>query len=655
MNSFVTVLSMKYSILDLQNTAAKRGGECLTLTYHTASTRYEWRCDTCNNEWKATWNAVNNQKSWCPKCSAKNAAKKRWTPIEELQEYARAKGGQLVSPTYTTTKSKVKWECSEGHQWLAKWEKIKIGQWCPKCARAKKNFKYDLQQIQEIAKQYGGECISEEYKGVLEPLLFKCANGHTFHRQPALLTKSNPLQNTWCPKCKGFYQAEELCRNIFEIGFNSEFPNVYPGEWLTNRDGRKLQLDGYNADLKIAFEFQGKQHSQVIPFFNMDEDGLQKRKKIDLLKKQICNKQGIKLIIIEEFSDRHGLTTHRIIDHVKSACDRENLKLPYVPEAELEKRNRFLFKSQIDYLEKIAKQRGGKLISRTYLGSNHKYTWQCSVCEYKWKSTSSSVVNQGTWCPKCAGTIGPSISDLKLLAKSRGGKLLSNNNKGSKIKLKWECGSCHNTWFALYSNIQKGNWCPKCAPTTQQNKLISELIEYFAKNGEQLLTKYPFDAKKVQVKCKVGHIWHDTSDRIKRLKLKCPECKKIKKQREYQKKLESIIQEKNANLKGEYLNSQNKVKIICKREHVWMAKPASIFMGKWCPDCVKEEKRIANENKLRKIVAERGGKLLSKYTNAKTKVTINCGMTGHNWNVTPDSIQQGSWCPECNGGVKLEK
>ncbi|MEK7070534.1 MAG: hypothetical protein AAB966_01895, partial [Patescibacteria group bacterium] len=55
-------------------------------------------------------------------------------------------------------------------------------------------------------------------------------------------------------------KGERACRDAVEDIFGKEFPSVRPG-WLINPEtGYPLELDCYNADLKLAIEFQGSQH-----------------------------------------------------------------------------------------------------------------------------------------------------------------------------------------------------------------------------------------------------------------------------------------------------------------------------------------------------------------------------------------------------------
>ena len=66
---------------------------------------------------------------------------------------------------------------------------------------------------------------------------------------------------TGCPKCAS-YRTENMCREIFERVFEHKFPKCRPN-WL-----ERLELDGYCEELRIAFEYNGQQHYEMIPFFH---------------------------------------------------------------------------------------------------------------------------------------------------------------------------------------------------------------------------------------------------------------------------------------------------------------------------------------------------------------------------------------------------
>lgn len=68
-------------------------------------------------------------------------------------------------------------------------------------------------------------------------------------------------------------------------------------EWLS-----RMHLDVFIPDLKIAFEYQGTQHSNPIEYFG-GEEAFEKLKKRDEEKSNLCNKNGVKLYYINEGKD----------------------------------------------------------------------------------------------------------------------------------------------------------------------------------------------------------------------------------------------------------------------------------------------------------------------------------------------------------------
>ena len=56
--------------------------------------------------------------------------------IEEMQAVAKERGGECLSREYVNSTTKLKWQCAEGHTWMATPGDVKnSGSWCPECAR----------------------------------------------------------------------------------------------------------------------------------------------------------------------------------------------------------------------------------------------------------------------------------------------------------------------------------------------------------------------------------------------------------------------------------------------------------------------------------------------------------------------------------------
>ncbi len=67
----------------------------------------------------------------------------------------------------------------------------------------------------------------------------------------------------------------------------------YRAGWL----GR-LELDGFNEELSIAFEYQGEQHYRFCSIFHRTEEDLRKQQDRDKLKADLCAQRGIELVCV---------------------------------------------------------------------------------------------------------------------------------------------------------------------------------------------------------------------------------------------------------------------------------------------------------------------------------------------------------------------
>lgn len=141
----------------------------------------------------------------------------------------------------------------------------------------------------------------------------------------------NEIQASWaredlewereCLKRK-LVHRENRCRLVFEKIFKGEFKRVRP-RWLCNAIGHRLELDGFNEELKLAFEYQGEYHYRPIKWFNKSRS-LEEIRKLDDLKKEICILKGVNLIEIpywikdKELREHILKTRHEVV--VENVC-----------------------------------------------------------------------------------------------------------------------------------------------------------------------------------------------------------------------------------------------------------------------------------------------------------------------------------------------
>ena len=112
--------------------------------------------------------------------------------IEEMQLIAKEKGGECLSNEYINSHTKLKWRCNKGHEWLAVPYPIKNGIWCPNCS----DISLSIEEMKNIAKERDGECLSTNYINNKTKLEWKCSEGHKWFAVP-----NHIKEGGWCPIC----------------------------------------------------------------------------------------------------------------------------------------------------------------------------------------------------------------------------------------------------------------------------------------------------------------------------------------------------------------------------------------------------------------------------------------------------------------------
>lgn len=185
------------------------------------------------------------------------------------------------------------------------------------------------------------------------------------------------------------------------------------------------------------------------------------------------------------------------------------------------------------------------------------------------------------------------LDNARLLAISRGGECLSNKYLNNKTLLLWRCSKNH-VWSANYQSVyNKKTWCPKCIKRSDLCLVRTEYLEKARKLANS----------------------------------RGGEC-----------------------LSNKYQNNKTPLLWRCSKNHKWFARYYNIDKGTWCPDCAKQKhckKIVITLEKVHQLAARRGGKCLSDaYQNNKALLSWKCDK-GHEWFMSYNSVNAGSWCPEC--------
>jgi hypothetical protein len=618
------------TIEEMQELAKQKDGRCLSKEYIDSNTKLQWQCSKGHNFWMEPSHV---KRYWCQKCAVERRSNLRRDTIEEMQELASKKEGKCLSTVYINSKTKLKWECKEGHIWDAEPTPIKQGHWCPRCAG---KAKLTIEEMQELAKQKGGKCLSTEYIDNKTKLQFQCSEGHKWYATPGKIKFGR-----WCPRCKTPSIGERICREYFQLIFKMEFPTEKP-RWLVNERGNRMELDGYCKELNLAFEYHGSQHFESSSFFT--GGNLAQRKQDDAVKEMVCKQNDVTLITIP-----YTIQYEEMQKYIIEECKKNNVELP----TEIKSVDYTTFNvyrlEKIKDMQELADSKGGKCLSEVYVNCNTKLHWRCKEGHTFLMNPNS--VQQDQWCPHCAGVAKLTIEEMQEIARGRGGECLSTVYVNGRTKLKWQCKEGH-TWETAPHNVKHGSWCPVCSGNislTIQN--MQELARQ--KNGSCLSTEYTNSNTKLKWQCKNEHIFWMNPNHVTQNHW-CPKCA-IKRRTDLRRGTIEEMQELARQKGGKcistiYITSQTKLQWHCKEGHVFWMAPNNVTQGQWCRKCayvtIANQKRKTIED-MQELASIKEGKCLSKiYTHTDTKLQWQCKY-GHIWNQTPHKIKQGRWCPTC--------
>lgn len=554
----------KITLSDMHKIAHQRGGKCLSKEYLRDSSNLLWECSK-GHRWKATPNNI-KRGTWCSKCRYKKAR----LGLDKMHKLAKKNNGKCLSKEYVNISTPLKWECSENHIWETTPSIVMQGCWCPKCFRKKQS--YTIEDMQNIALEHNGKCISKRYSRSDKHLIWQCSVGHQWEAKPTHIiqgswckecnldnrrlgiqkmkslavangglclskkyksrknklkwkcknnheweaTPEQLLKGSWCPECnKEFYFSEEVCRKVFEQIFCKEFINTRP-EWMKTDEGQRLELDGYCDELNLAFEYQGRQHFEI-GFFGSTQEDLEHQKIRDQKKIQICKQNNVDLIVIRFDQDLNNLP--QIIKEQFKILKRDEANYSF--ETTIDPSQAHVQITKIQKMNVLAKNKKGKCLSTIYMGNNKPLEWECSS-GHRWFAIPRSI-SMGTWCPNCdieKKRIGLKV--MKDIALDKGGKCLSNTYINARKHLEWECAEGHK-WTAPSEHVKRGSWCNVCA--NKKRRLGIEAMHEMAKvkKGFCLSKEYKNTKTKLHWQCEHGHKWEATPSNI-RSGTWCPNC-----------------------------------------------------------------------------------------------------------------------------------
>ena len=295
--------------------------------------------------------------------------------------------------------------CSNKHKVRIRIQKILEKKWvCRNCNQRK----HTIELFHEIAKKHEGKCLSEKYIGLNKHLLFECKIGHTWK------ATSNNIKNkhSWCPECKDLVN-QERCRVILEILFQKKFKICCPKFLYDKTTKKTLELDMYNEELKLACEYQGVQHYEIMPWDKGNDSRLKRQIEKDLFKIKKCKENNIILLVISykkvKFK-KDNLVKSYIIQELKTnniPIPEQNIKI--LEEINIQNLikggNKKYHKYKKDVLDILSRYPNSYLINPDQQIVHNRLTKFIVNCGngHKFETTRERLMDKRRrWCPKCA-------------------------------------------------------------------------------------------------------------------------------------------------------------------------------------------------------------------------------------------------------------
>ena len=265
----------KYTYGYIKEYVENSGYLLLSKKYVNSSTKLNIKCSK-GHIYKTKYNVFQQGKR-CPVC----AGTQRHT-YKYIKEQIESDGYKLLSGSYCNANTKLQLQCSEGHEYEAKYSVWYVGKRCPYCyGNVKHTYEYIKSEIEK-------ECYvlsSKSYNGNKSKLKTICPKNHEY------ITSWNVWQKGFrCPICNGLTLTSKAEDEIYQIisGVNDIVRNDRT-QIVNPKTGWNLELDIWIPELKRAIEFNG------IHWHKGEYSKYKDRQKI-----LQCIDKGISLLVIEE-------------------------------------------------------------------------------------------------------------------------------------------------------------------------------------------------------------------------------------------------------------------------------------------------------------------------------------------------------------------
>ncbi|MFZ4740196.1 MAG: zinc-ribbon domain-containing protein [Bacteroidales bacterium] len=686
---------MNDTIQQLKQIAVSKGGLCLSDKYVNSQTKMLWQCEY-GHKWEATGNNI-KKGTWCKECSTRERGVKRRTSIDYFKQYAISKGGICLTDKYENQKTRLTFQCSQGHKWTTSGGTLKGNQtWCRYCANPSladtpKLKQQRLLELQKTAEARGGILLSTEYINTKTKYKFQCASGHTWATSVGVIRGGS-----WCKKCAAKIVSDSQRDNL------QTFIDI-----AISKGGKCLSTEYINATNQLRFECSEghqwwgrpggiKKGTWCRKCYGTAKSDIEEMKSIATarggyclsleyvtdavkLKWQCCEghiweaspnnikhdkwcptcSEGLGERICRLFFQRYfGFDFIKVrpqwlknskgfLLELDGYC--EELNLAFEHQGRQHYSEVSFFSKRISYDEEkrqLCKQHGVTLIEIPEILNDTKIKDLKPFIIQECKKNNVELpanINEIEITPFEIFTFTKN-QERRLLAQRaeakiilQGGSLLETHLSDKGISFKVVCANNHH-WSITNTNLFRDKCCPYC-------KRETVISLQFAK--QEIAKQKALERKQLRAGKELKR--NLSAQKLEPRKLQAAILNSKPKIDRRQLSIEKMLAV--ANSKGGECLSPNYIKDTtpllwkCKESHTWEATPNSIKAGCWCPSCATNNQWSFAD--IIEIIEKRNGKCFSNsYINNYSKLDIQCEH-GHKFTTTVKSIKIGGWCPQC--------
>jgi predicted Zn-ribbon and HTH transcriptional regulator len=485
----------KHTIESMRAEATRRGWQLLDSRYTRGNDYYTFICENGHTIKKTGENFI--RKSPCRVCSGKDAL-----TIEIFRQEASKRNWKLLTTVYSGKTQILNFQCLKCNtKFPLKSSAVrgkKATKNCPNCSPTKR---LTIDSFKDRLKKHGISLLSDQYFSIESKYEFKCKYNHTWE------ARANDVLNneSGCPHCR-HYKMEEKVRYLLEKYFKTKFKK-------TKILNGKLEFDGYSENLNLAFEYNGEQHYKRINYYQKTNQEFLELQNRDRQKLSYCIANKIDLIIIPYTEKSNKKMVDFLANNLPSHLSVDKSKMFKILS------NYVLDPSLLLNIKQLLDKVGMDLISDGYTNATETdLRIKCRKCGYE-KNTSKNKIERGNGCYKCSGRMAYTLEELQDIAKERVGKLISKTYTPGK-KVTWECAKGHQ-WDAFPNSVKsynrKGTWCQECAHNkTGSFEMVQQLA--FLRGHKVKAAPYVNRESKFTFTCPVGsdHVWVTTFNSYKK-------------------------------------------------------------------------------------------------------------------------------------------